>query len=636
MRHELALSASSIDHAIMRFVFFAAIFGCALATPATAAPIARGEMREPKAVVAYKLAATLDPIAHTVKGEGTLTWTNTSNVAVSELWFHLYLNGFKPGSLFYKEATNEGGRGTKLSGSAGSIALVKLQIDEPNGQDLLPTLQARGNAVGALEDETDAKVTLSHPIAAGTSIRLALKWTSILPEIVERTGYKDSFHLVGQWFPKIARLEKDGTWAHFPFHHLAEFYADFGSYEVTITAPAAFAIGATGEKTNEQANNGQHAVTYTQDRVHDFAWTAWDKFQERSERIHDVDVRLLYPPGYDGAATRSSNAMRTAFPSFAQRVGPYPYRVLTIVHPPVGAEEAGGMEYPTLITTGGSWFNNPLVHDVEGVTIHEFGHQYFYGLLASNEERYPFLDEGLNTYLEGLVASDLFGRASLLGKIGPYEPDAATLNAVYSRDRARDHAIGQPAYSFRSGRAYGSLVYARTRALLDTLSRTYGPCVNDGIQLYFREWHFRHPTPQDFFDAVTRTCGTSAADALAAGIDNRGSVNVTAISLIDIGGTTELEASNRGTLRLPIDIEFWMTDGTKQLRTHVPMSDGAFTVSVSGAATHAVIDPDHKLLIDVDWQDQHAIAKDVTPVGSPTTFERATYWLSEIVLGGGP
>ena len=128
----------------------------------------------------------------------------------------------------------------------------------------------------------------------------------------------------------------------------------------------------------------------------------------------------------------------------------------------------------------------------------------------------------------------------------------------------------------------------------------------------------------------------SVSDALTLGIDRRGAVDVAAISLTDVVGTSALEASNRGTLRLPIDIEFWMRDGTKQRRTHQPTTDGAFIVSVPGIATHAVIDPDRKLLIDVNWQDQHAIAKDVTRTGSPLTFERALYWLSECFLGVAP
>ncbi len=610
--------------------------GCAIVPSSWAAPITRAEMRTPESIAEYKLSATLDPVGHTIKGEGTLTWKNTSRVPVDELWFHLYLNGFKPGSLFKKEARHEGGRGAGSSAVAGSIALVALRVDQPSGQDLLPTLTAKGNASDAPDDETDARVKLERPIAPGASIRLVMQWTSILPEVTLRTGYRGSFHMVGQWFPKIARLDNDGTWAHFPFHHLAEFYADFGSYEVTIKAPQAFVIGATGEKTNERIENGQRVVTYSQDRVHDFAWTAWDQFRQRLVRIDDVDVRLLFPPGYEGAAERSVQAMRTAFPSFARRVGPYPYKVLTIVHPPAGAEEAGGMEYPTLITTGGSWYKNPFVNDVEGVTIHEFGHQYFYGLLASNEERHPFLDEGLNTYVDGVVERDLFGPASLIPKLGALEPDSATIMAIFSRQRARDHAIAQPAFSFRSGPAYGALVYARTRALLETLSRSYGPCINESIQLYFREWHFRHPAPRDFFDAVRRTCGPAAGDALVNAIDHRGTVDVAAVSLIAFDGTSVLEASNRGSMRLPVDVEFWMKDGKKERRTHQPTSDGAFLVSIPGAATHAVLDPERKLLLDVNWQDQHVAAQDTAPVGSPTTFERAMYWFSELVLGVAP
>jgi hypothetical protein len=154
--------------------------------------------------------------------------------------------------------------------------------------------------------------------------------------------------------------------------------------------------------------------------------------------------------------------------------------------------------------------------------------------------------------------------------------------------------------------------------------------------LYFREWHFRHPAPQHFFDTVRQVCGPSAGDALVNAIDHRGAVDVAAISLLSLEGTSVLEASNRGSLRLPIDIEFWMKDGKKERRTHVPTKDGAFIVSVPGAATHAVLDPDRKLLLDVNWQDQHVAAQDAAPVGSKSTLERALYWLSEMVLGASP
>jgi aminopeptidase N len=120
--------------------------------------------------------------------------------------------------------------------------------------------------------------------------------------------------------------------------------------------------------------------------VHDFAWTAWSSFREQTAEAEGVRIRVLYPPGYDGVAEREIAAAAFGLKYFGQQYGRYPYPVLTIVHPPQGATEAGGMEYPTLITTGGPWYSPPFVHDIEAVTLHELGHQYFYGLVATDEQ----------------------------------------------------------------------------------------------------------------------------------------------------------------------------------------------------------------------------------------------------------
>src|SRR5690606_9583667 len=113
-----------------------------------------------------------------------------------------------------------------------------------------------------------------------------------------------------------------------------------------------------------------------------------------------VEVTALAPPGYDDIVARELETVRFALPHFGARYGKYPYPVLTLVHPPEGAAEAGGMEYPTLITTGHPSWHPRGIHLVEQLTVHELGHQWFYGLLASNENAWPFLDEGLNSYAE--------------------------------------------------------------------------------------------------------------------------------------------------------------------------------------------------------------------------------------------
>src|SRR5690606_13324849 len=139
---------------------------------------------------------------------------------------------------------------------------------------------------------------------------LEMTWDDKLPTVVERTGYHGSFHMVAQWFPKIAKVEADGTFAHFPFHHLGEFYADYGSYDVTLDVPSGFTVGATGRAVESKDEGGRHVERHVQKSVHDFAWTAFDGWREKTERIADVDVRVLYPRGYESQADRELAAVR--------------------------------------------------------------------------------------------------------------------------------------------------------------------------------------------------------------------------------------------------------------------------------------------------------------------------------------
>ena len=285
-------------------------------------------------------------------GEGTIAWKNVSSQPVSQLWMHLYLNAFKNQSSVFMRAPVGGFRGTTVPKEWGTIDVRKLTWRDGTEQhELWPTAQLRR---GDDFDETDASIPLPRAVAPGETIDLEWSGTTSCPSIVERTGFDGSFHMVAQWFPKLAKIEPDGTFAHFPFHHLGEFYADYGKYDVTVDVPEAFIVGATGTVTESRVEGGRRIERHVQDDVHDFAWTAWDKFQTRKETIDGVACTILYPPGYDDHAERELATMRFALPHYGARYGKYPYPLLTLVHPPASAPEAGGMEYPTLITTGGS------------------------------------------------------------------------------------------------------------------------------------------------------------------------------------------------------------------------------------------------------------------------------------------
>src|SRR6185295_12577784 len=171
-------------------------------------------------VVDYTLRAVLDVQQHTVHGEGTIAWRNRSSAPVHELFFHLYLNAFKNERTAFLRAPVGSGRGTAPVSDWGYIDVRKLVWRDMDGVDLWPG--ADKTSPGDPEDETDIRVPLPRAVEPGEAITLETAWDAHLPSVVERTGHSGDFHMVAQWFPKIARLEPTGEWRHFPFYHLTE------------------------------------------------------------------------------------------------------------------------------------------------------------------------------------------------------------------------------------------------------------------------------------------------------------------------------------------------------------------------------------------------------------------------------
>lgn len=634
----------------------------AATNPAADVPVAAHAER----VVSYTLHATLDPRAHTVVGEGTIGWTNTSTKEVRELWMHLYLNAFKNQSSVFMRAPIGGFRGGRSPSEWGAIDLTKLILVESSVEgerrtELLSVLETKH---GDDEDETDARIPLPHPVAAGESITLEVEWKDKLPSIVERTGYDGSFHMVGQWFPKLARLERDGTFAHFPFHHLGEFYADFGRYDVTLDVPQSFVVGATGPVVEERIEGGRRVERHVQDDIHDFAFTAWDAFRVRTESIAGVLVRVLFPPGFDDHAERELETMRFALPHYGALYGTYPYPVLTLVHPPATASEAGGMEYPTLITTGQpSWLPRGL-YFVEAVTIHEFGHQYFYGLCASNEDAWPFLDEGLNSYAENEAMTAWKGPGSAIDFAGLRIGDVEA-QAERARHFGHDEKIAQGAGAFATGSAYGALVYSRTAALLETIARAFGKEKTErALAVYARSFRFRHPTPDDLVTTFRSEVGERAAEALRTGLYEKGWVDyaVTQSSsygshgpagMFDRDGKRETVKADktstpnrfdgsalvvrRGTLQLPVEIELVADDGSRS-RVSWSGEGESFRVPYSGASPlrAVLVDPDDRILLDEHPENDFATPAGREPAGAPRVLERATFWAAALLGGLAP
>jgi hypothetical protein len=613
-------------------------------------------------VVDYTLRASLDPVTHTVHGEGTITWRNTSTHPVRELWLHLYLNAFKnERSTFFRERV--GGRGSAPPEDWGWIDVRKLVLrprtDDGAAVDVWPTAELHRPGD---DDETDARVPLPVEIAPGDAVQLDVVFDDKLPIVVERTGYRGRYHMVGQWFPKIARLEADGTWAHFPFHHLSEFYADYGTYDVTLDVPADYTIGATGRTVDARVADGHRVERHVQADVHDFAWTAWDAWQSARETIDGVDVTLLYPRGFTRIAQRELATLRFALPYYSKHYGRYPYPGLTVVHPQDDASESGGMEYPTLITTGGAWLLPPGLLAPEIVTIHEMGHQWFYGLVGTNELAWPMLDEGLNQFAEQDGMTKWRGDGSALDLVGLSLADAV-LDGVGSNQAVHDEPVAQPASAFTTGANYGRLVYGRTAAIVETLRRVYGDePVLRALGRYARRFRFQHPAPEQLLAVFEEVLGAHVAATLRTALFEKGWVDYVvegvwaqeaprAAGMFDRDGKREkvepgkrdeggwdntVLVRRRGTLSFPVDVDLVLSDGTtRRERWDGEGESKRFSWHGASAVRAAVVDPGDRVLVDYNLANNRGAAAGHGG-GAGRTLERVTYWMQLALQGVSP
>ena len=271
---------------------------------------------------------------------------------------------------------------------------------------------------------------------------------------------------------------------------------------------------------------------HVQSNIHDFAFTAWDQFEKRETKIGGRrPSRCSLRKTWRASIDRELAAISFRAPLLQRKsTAKYPYPVLTVVHPPDTARETGGMEYPTLITTGGPFYLPRALRIGEEVTVHELGHQWFYGLVGSNENKYPFLDEGLNSYAEEDELSHALGAGSVVDAFDLKLSDLS-VQAVSSRFAVYDDRVNTPADEFATGFDYGRLVYARTATILETMRRTWGEDkMARALGFYARDYRFGHPTPPDLLRELGDQMGDDARAFATTALDEKGWVDFVALS----------------------------------------------------------------------------------------------------------
>ena len=550
------------------------LLGCFLCFVATAAgQTYKSHIDHP--IVRYKMSARLDPATKKVTGRYTLTWWNHTEDSIPDLYFHLYLNAFKNvDSTFMRERAISRRRELLRNWTAepeeqkwGWAEVDKIAI--VNGADLTPVKSFVHPDDDNASDETVMRVALPQPIPPHHPIELAVEFTSKLPRALARTGYHDHYFLVAQWFPKIGVYEgpgdrgrKQGGWNCHQFHANTEFYADYGIYDVDLTVPSNYVVGATGYRRSEQRNSdGTTTYNYYQEDVHDFAWTASPRFLKITRTfawreqvspdevstwsrilnlpasdiaLRDVEVILLLQPNHRSVEDRYFRAVFNGLKYFGLWYGRYPYDTLTVVDPQRNSN-TGGMEYPTFITAGAYFWPGERMFSPEGVTVHEFGHQFWYGLVGNNEFEEAWLDEGFNTYSTGKVLETAYGASCgyqrffgmpILGspwvsvKVPPFPfagvesiPMGPYFSCVPLPERTggrrfylehdKDDDLVRNGWEYIDGASYGVNSYTRTGLTLRTLESYLGAETMARImRTYQQRWRYRHPTTQDFVAVV--------------------------------------------------------------------------------------------------------------------------------------
>jgi hypothetical protein len=557
--------------------------------------------------VDYAIQARLDAETKRLSGSLALTWTNTSGEAVDDLWFHLYLNAFSNNRSTHliesqgrlRDAEMESGWGWSRVSAASVLAAGGTQPI-----DVLASLRYRRPDDENEDDRTVFSLDLPAPLASGESVTVFLEWESQLPRVRRRTGYKGDFLLVAQWFPKLGVYEEGRGWNCHQFHARTEFFADYGHYEVELDLPAEYEgrVGGSGVLEVERIEGGRLKVRFlapsAKDRdergalVHDFTWTGdpryvvehgifrWREWAERypsevervqsalapgeTHGLRDVDVVVLIHPERADQAERHFQATCAALFFYGLWFGAYPYQQVTVVDPAWGAGAAGGMEYPTLFTCGTRLFTTPDMHVPEGVTVHECGHQFWYGLTGNNEFEAAWLDEGFNSYTDsevlwraygpgrattayaalpcdGVALASLPAGGALVDSLAarrlplPWLDDPTPLRDSGFLDWWRDQpalsfvrqtsdprwhdrtrylvdpdsdVIDTPGWRYVDGTSYVTNSYPRTAVALRTLEGMVGPnAFLRGMRGYALEWRYRHPYPDDFLASFQEHAG---------------------------------------------------------------------------------------------------------------------------------
>lgn len=553
--------------------------------------------------IAYEMEIDVDAPNHQFTGTQQATYTNNSPDTLRRVFYHLYFNAFQPNSMMDV-------RSRTIEDPDGRVRdrIQHLPEDEI-GYHRIRSLTQDGEPVDYRVEGTVMEVSLNEPILPGETTTFAMEFDSQVPRQIRRSGWANAEGVefsMSQWYPKMSEYDEDG-WHPNPYVG-REFYGVWGSFDVKITIDSSYVMGATGYLQNPgqighgyqaegtQVDRGDDAkITWhwKADRVHDFFWGADPDFVHTTRQVPGGPMlHFLYQQ--DTVAANAENRSQQqltqnwqrlpeytsrAFQFMSDRFGKYPYDQFTVIQ---GGD--GGMEYPmgTLIT------GNRSFGSLVGVTVHEFIHNWYYGVLGTNESRFPWMDEGFTTYTSALTMRHIFDT-------GNPNPHQGSYQSYFRMQQAgRFEALDTHADHFGTNAAYGVASYSTGSVFLNQLRYIVGDEVfSRGMKRYFNTWKFKHPDGRDFLRVMERESNMILDWYYEYFIETTKTIDYGIKSVLGTGGSTYVTLERIAPTPMPIDLMVEYTDGSKEI-FYMPLR------IMRGEKAHDQY-PDAERTVKADW-----------------------------------
>lgn len=557
--------------------------------------------------VDYKIDIRLNTENHNFEGEQKLVYINHSPDSLDKVFYHLYFNAFQPGSMMDVRSLNIVDPDRRVKDR-----ISKLDEDEIGRQEVR-SLTLNGYPCYFEVHETLLKVQLPQKIAPGDTAVLDMIFAGQVPLQIRRSGRDNAEgvdYTMTQWYPKMAAYDESG-WHPYPYVG-REFYAPFGKFEVSITLPSEYKVGGTGSLQNfadywavesteaeqiryrlKDSEDELRTWVFQAENVHDFAWAADPEYvHEATDLDENLKLHFFYLEDYADTWTRLPRYTRQFFEEMNARFGRYPYPQFSAIQ---GGD--GGMEYPMCTMLKGTGNISGLV----GVTVHEGAHNWFYGILGSNENRFPWMDEGFTSFAEEEVLNAMAREP----KVNAHRSAYAAHAFLASKPEQMEPMI-TPADYYQINRTYSINSYSRGQIFLAQLRYIIGkPAFDRGMKKFYDSWQFKHPTAWDLLRIMERESGLHLDWYYHFWVETNKLIDYGIAGIKGRKGGIRLQLENLGTMPMPLRVVIETRDG-RSLRYYIP------TVSQMGAPQEEGVmvlkawpwtHPDYEVELKVNFED---------------------------------